>query len=81
MAKQKRCSPCELSAALGLAFGVCDIKLKKEVDCKKLEDQLVDGKIRKETVFKTLHAAAISAGQKDVANDIKKAASFIDVKV
>ena len=78
---KKKCDPCELSAALGLAFGICDVALKNEVDCKSLEQQLVNGKIRKKKVFQKLHDAAVGAGKKQVANDIKKAASYIHIKV
>lgn len=77
----KSCTPCELSASLGLAFGVCEVALKKEVDCKDLEDKLVKGKIRKETVFRELYGAAQKAGKQAIARDIKEAASFAHVKV
>ena len=66
---------------MGLAFGVCDVALKKQVNCKDLESRLVKGKIRKETVFRTLYDAAVSTGKTNVAKDIKEAAGFIHVRV
>lgn len=80
-AKKGKCTPCELSASLGLAFGICDVALKDKVDCKKLEDQLVAKKIKRETVFRQLYDAAIAAGKPVAARDIKEAADFIRIKL
>ncbi len=62
-------------------MGVCETALKKEVDCKSLESKLVKGKIHKETVFRTLYAAAEKSGRKDVMRDVKEVAGLIHVKV
>ena len=77
----KKCNPCEVAAAVGLSFDVCDRALKGNFNCRSLENKFIRGEIRKATVFKTLHSAARSAGKHDAAKQIKSAAKRVGVKV
>lgn len=62
-------------------MGVCSIELKKQVNCKELEQQLESGKLDKKQLFEQLVGAAEKAGKTEVAKDIRQAAKFINIRV